>query len=54
MQLVCLRLSAQLGAQRAALRESGFRRSLRGARYEIWERGGVAASAAAAVPEAEP
>ncbi|HKA16276.1 MAG TPA: DUF6077 domain-containing protein [Myxococcota bacterium] len=38
VRLVCLRLSAQLSAQRAALRERGFRRSLRGARYEIWER----------------
>ena len=51
VQLVCLRLSAQLAAQRAALRASGFRRSLRGARYEIWERAEVAASAA---PEAVP
>jgi hypothetical protein len=54
VQLVCLRLSAQLGAQRAALRESGFRRSLRGARYEIWERAGAAASAAVAAPEVGP
>ncbi|TMA36242.1 MAG: hypothetical protein E6J87_01280 [Deltaproteobacteria bacterium] len=42
VRLVCLRLSAQLAVQRAALREHGFRRSLRGARYEIWERAGAA------------
>ncbi len=39
VRLVCLRLSAQLAAQRAALRKSGFRRTLRGAHYEIWQRG---------------
>ena len=44
VRLVCLRLSAELGAQRQALRDHGFRRSLRGARYEIWERVAARAS----------
>jgi hypothetical protein len=51
VQLVCLRLSEELAEQRAALRASGFHRSVRGAHYEIWERadradGGAAGRAA--------
>jgi Family of unknown function (DUF6077) len=44
VSLVCLRLSPQLAAQRGALREKGFRRTLRGARYEIWQRANPAAA----------
>jgi hypothetical protein len=48
VSLVCLRLSPQLAAQRAALREKGFRRTLRGTRYEIWQRADPAAAPVAA------
>jgi hypothetical protein len=54
VDLVCLRLSPLLGAQRIVLRESGFRRNLRGARYEIWERAALAEKSVAATPEARP